>query len=147
MESRELFKFLREADEVAEWIQDQTALAASEDYGSDVEHVEQLIKKFDAFIASLNAAETRVQSCVARGQSLIEANHPEKDRIKEKLKETKALWDDIKELAHARQEVGSYYFGTNAEKLFPAGEKGSYDILLVNLVYVCKCTCRLSGSK
>jgi len=43
-ESRKLFRFLREADEVAEWIGDQTTVAASEDYGRDVEHVELLIQ-------------------------------------------------------------------------------------------------------
>lgn len=44
MESRKLYRFLREAEEVAEWINDQTAVAASEDYGRDVEHVELLIQ-------------------------------------------------------------------------------------------------------
>ncbi len=44
MESRKLFRFLREAEEVAEWINDQTVVAASEDYGRDVEHVELLIQ-------------------------------------------------------------------------------------------------------
>lgn len=43
-ESRKLFRFFREAEEVAEWINDQTAIAASEDYGRDVEHVELLIQ-------------------------------------------------------------------------------------------------------
>lgn len=44
IESRKYFRFLREAEEVAEWISDQTAVAASEDYGRDVEHVELLIQ-------------------------------------------------------------------------------------------------------
>jgi spectrin beta len=44
IESKKLFRFLREAEEVAEWINDQTVVAASEDYGRDVEHVELLIQ-------------------------------------------------------------------------------------------------------
>jgi len=44
MESKKLYRFLREAEEVAEWINDQTVIAASEDYGRDVEHVELLIQ-------------------------------------------------------------------------------------------------------
>ncbi|KAL0275436.1 UNVERIFIED_CONTAM: hypothetical protein PYX00_003283 [Menopon gallinae] len=104
-ESKKYFKFLREADEVAEWVNDQTALAASEDYGSDVEHVELLIKKFDAFIASLNAAEARINKCIESGNDLIKEKNPESAKIKEKIKETQQLWDDIKELAHARQEA------------------------------------------
>lgn len=43
-ESLKVFRFLREAEEVAEWVGDQTAVAASEDYGRDVEHVELLIQ-------------------------------------------------------------------------------------------------------
>lgn len=43
-ESLKVFRFLRETEEVAEWIGDQTAVAASEDYGRDVEHVELLIQ-------------------------------------------------------------------------------------------------------
>lgn len=31
---------MRDADEVAAWIQDQMVIASSEDYGKDVEHVE-----------------------------------------------------------------------------------------------------------
>ncbi|KAK6641322.1 hypothetical protein RUM44_013031 [Polyplax serrata] len=104
-ESKKFFKFLREADEVAEWINDQTALAASEDYGSDVEHVEFLIKKFEAFISSLNAAESRVSKSIENGLKLIDENNPETPKIKEKIKETQQLWDDVKELAHARQEA------------------------------------------
>lgn len=105
IESKKYFGFLREADEVAEWINDQTALAASEDYGSDVEHVELLIKKFEAFISSLNAAESRVLKLMENGMKLVTENNPESPRIKEKIKETQQLWDDVKELAHARQEV------------------------------------------
>lgn len=44
VESKKLYRFLREAEEVAEWINDQTVVAASEDYGRDVEHVELLIQ-------------------------------------------------------------------------------------------------------
>jgi len=44
IESKKLFRFLRETEEVAEWIGDQTTIAASEDYGRDVEHVELLIQ-------------------------------------------------------------------------------------------------------
>lgn len=44
VESRKFYKFIREAEDVAEWIGDQTTVAASEDYGRDVEHVELLIQ-------------------------------------------------------------------------------------------------------
>lgn len=50
-----LYKFLREADQVVDWINEQITVAASEDYGRDVEHVEILIQKFESFLSTLNA--------------------------------------------------------------------------------------------
>ena len=104
-ESLKLFRFLREADKVAEWIGDQTAVAALEDYGRDVEHVELLIQTFDSFLLSLAASGGRVTSCISTGQALITEGNPECERIQAKLDETQQLWEDLRELAHARQEV------------------------------------------
>ena len=104
-ESLKLFRFLREADEVSEWMGDQTAVAASEDYGRDVEHVELLIQTYDSFLSSLAASGGRVTSCISTGQALITEGNPERERIQAKLDETQQLWEDLRELAHARQEV------------------------------------------
>jgi spectrin beta len=104
-ESLKLYRFLREADEVAEWMGDQTAVAASEDYGRDVEHVELLIQAFDSFLLSLAASGGRVTSCISTGRTLIAEGNPERERIQAKLDETHQLWEDLRELAHARQEV------------------------------------------
>ena len=50
-----VYKFLREADQLIDWINEQITVAASEDYGRDVEHVEILIQKFESFLSTLNA--------------------------------------------------------------------------------------------
>jgi spectrin beta len=104
-ESLKLYRFMREADEVAEWMGDQTAVAASEDYGRDVEHVELLIQTFDSFLSSLAASGGRVTSCLSTGRALIEEGNPESEQIQGKLDDTQQLWEDLRELAHARQEV------------------------------------------
>ena len=104
-ESEKLFKFVRKADEVIEWIGDQTTVAASEDYGRDVEHVELLIQIFDNFLAALTTSEGRVSAVLDEGQKLIEENNPEKGKILMKIEETKQQWEDLKELAHARQDA------------------------------------------
>jgi spectrin beta len=100
-----LYRFLREADEVAEWMGDQMAVAASEDYGRDVEHVELLIQTFDSFLLSLTASGGRVTSSISTARALIAEGTPEHERIQAKLDETRQLWEDLRELAHARQEV------------------------------------------
>ncbi|XP_026666604.1 spectrin beta chain, non-erythrocytic 5 isoform X2 [Ceratina calcarata] len=104
-ESEKFFKFVRQADEVIEWIGDQTTVAASEDYGRDVEHVELLIQIFDNFLAGLTTSESRVSAVLDEGQKLIEENNPEKSKILMKIDETKQQWEDLKELAHARQDA------------------------------------------
>ena len=104
-ESLKLYRFLREADEVAEWMGDQTALAASEDYGRDVEHVELLIQAFDSFLSSLAASGSRVSSCLSTGRALIAEGNPEREKIQSKIDDTQQLWEDLRELAHARQEA------------------------------------------
>lgn len=105
LESRKVFRFLRECEEVAEWIGDQTTVAASEDYGRDVEHVELLIQAFDTFLSGLSSSEGRVSNCIQSGQALIAEGNPQAQRIQMKVAETQQLWDDLKELAHARQEA------------------------------------------
>ncbi|XP_033210984.1 spectrin beta chain, non-erythrocytic 1 isoform X3 [Belonocnema kinseyi] len=105
LESEKYHKFIRQADEVIEWIGDQTTVAASEDYGRDVEHVELLIQIFDNFLAGLSTSESRVINVIDAGQRLIEEKNPESSKIHRKIDESKQQWEDLKELAHARQEA------------------------------------------
>lgn len=105
LESEKLFEFIRQADEVIEWISDQTTVAASEDYGRDVEHVELLIQIFDNFLAGLTTSESRLLTVIEVGEKLIEEKNTEESKIRAKIDETKQQWDDLKELAHARQDA------------------------------------------
>lgn len=105
IESKKLYEFLREIDEVHEWISDQMAVTASEEYGSDVEHVEQLITAFDSFISNLSANENRISLAVGMGEQLAANDSPYKIVIKQKSDETKQMWDELKDLVNARQEA------------------------------------------
>jgi spectrin beta len=80
-------------------------VAASEDYGCDVEHVELLIQMFDNFLSSLISSEGRMTGIIEAGQKLIEEKNPESGKIHMKIDETKQQWEDLKELAHARQDA------------------------------------------
>ncbi|XP_063234159.1 spectrin alpha chain, non-erythrocytic 1 isoform X2 [Bacillus rossius redtenbacheri] len=104
-ESCRLFRFLRESDEALEWMNDQAAVAASEDYGRDVQHVELLIQRFDSFLGTLAASEGRVGGCLAAGRALASEGGPEAGRVRARLDDAQQLWDDLRELAHARQEA------------------------------------------
>lgn len=105
IESKKLFEFLREVEEVHEWIADQITVTASEEYGEDVEHIEQLIATFDSFISNLGTNEQRVSSAVTKGEQLLADNSPYRDVISKKVDETKLMWDELKDLVNARQEA------------------------------------------
>ncbi|XP_041968361.1 spectrin beta chain, non-erythrocytic 2 isoform X3 [Aricia agestis] len=104
-QSLKYFKFVEECEEVTEWVGEQMAVAASEDYGQDVEHVEGLQQAFDSFMAQLHANEGRIEAVCEAGAALLEENTPEADRVKQKIEDVRGLWDDLKELAVARQEA------------------------------------------
>lgn len=105
IESKKLYKFLREIEEVHEWIADQMAVTASEDYGDDVEHIEQLIVSFESFVLNLQANENRISSAVGKGEALLAENSPYATNIRTKVNETTQLWDELKDLVNARQEA------------------------------------------
>lgn len=105
IEKQKLYKFIREAEEMQEWIADQMAVTASEDYGDDVEHIEQLITSFDSFVSNLNANGNRITSIVQKGEKLLEENSPYTDTIRAKVNDTKQLWDELNDLVNARQEA------------------------------------------
>ncbi|XP_065157650.1 spectrin beta chain isoform X3 [Atheta coriaria] len=99
------FGFTRECSEVTEWMIDQQAKAASEDYGTDVEHVELLTQAFETFHTSLTNSEPRVQACIKKGQNLIESESRHMDNVELKVEELKTLWEDLMELAAARKDA------------------------------------------
>ncbi|XP_023176009.2 spectrin beta chain, non-erythrocytic 1 isoform X1 [Drosophila hydei] len=104
-ECKKLFEYVRETEELHEWVGDQMTVTASEDYGEDVEHVEQLMLAFESFVSNLNANEARVEACLERGDRLIQENNPYRNSIKAKRDETKQLWDELKDLVNARQDA------------------------------------------
>lgn len=104
-ESKKLYEFQQEVDEVNEWIDQQMTVTASEEYGEDVEHVELLITVFESFISNLSANEQRVFAAVSKGENLVATDSPYKETIAKKVDETKQLWDELKDLVNARQDA------------------------------------------
>lgn len=56
-------------------------------------------------MSGLSGSEGRVLSCLETGKALVAEGNREKEKITMKLEEIQQLWDDLKELSHARQEV------------------------------------------
>ncbi|XP_059484234.1 spectrin beta chain, non-erythrocytic 2 isoform X2 [Neocloeon triangulifer] len=100
-------QFLREASELEEFLNDQMQVAASEEYGNDIEHVELLIQKFDSFLSNLHAEEARVTSLSTAAKKGLSksANNADRAKVEAKLEDVMTLYQDLKELAAARQEA------------------------------------------
>lgn len=105
IDQRKFLEFIREVDDLHEWISDQMAVASSEEYGTDVEHIEQLIIAFDAFISTMNVNEPRIHQCISKGDLLIEQQNPHSKIIQSKRNETKQMWNELKDLLTARQDA------------------------------------------
>ena len=75
-----LYFHCRECEEVEQWISEKELVAANEELGKDLEHVEVLQKRFADFVHSVLASEDRVVHVNALADTLLEAKHTGKDR-------------------------------------------------------------------
>ena len=78
LDQKAVIEFIHEADEVNEWINTQMAVAASEDYGKDVSHVEMLIKTFDSFLQTIHSSEERISRVQELSQRLLREDNSHK---------------------------------------------------------------------
>lgn len=104
-EQRIFLEFMREVENLHEWIGDQMTVASSEEYGTDVEHVQQLTVAFESFASTITANEPRVHHCELKGDELVQNKNPHTKVIQTKRDETKQLWDELRDLITARQEA------------------------------------------
>jgi len=128
-DQRLVMEFIYEADEVTEWIDVQMMVAASEDYGKDVQHVEMLIKSFNTFMETQEEYQDKYRDVTRMGEELVTSGNLHTHQVTSKLTEMSQLWEDLKELSVARQEALSgakqvHVFDKNAdETIMWIGEK------------------------
>lgn len=120
--SFEYFVFLRQVDDVMEWIGQQMLIASSDDYGNDAERVDMLIKQFDAFMSGLGSTENRVVSIVQTAHKLINEKHKDSAAIQKSSEKVSKAYSELKECAEQRKDalVGAkqvHTFGKNADEL------------------------------
>ena len=98
-----LVQFLRRCDEVLFWINDKEAFVTAEEFGSDLEHVEVLQRKFDEFQKDMTSQEFRITEVSDTAEKIISQRHPESDTVAAKRKEVLEAWARLKSLASSRQ--------------------------------------------
>ncbi|XP_026468326.1 LOW QUALITY PROTEIN: spectrin alpha chain-like, partial [Ctenocephalides felis] len=99
-----LVQFLRHCGEVLFWVHDKEAFVTAEEFGSDLEHVEVLQRKFDEFQKDMASQEYRFAEVNDMADRLVLEGHPERDTILKKKEELNEAWQRLKQLALMRQE-------------------------------------------
>ncbi|XP_019374606.1 PREDICTED: spectrin beta chain, non-erythrocytic 5 [Gavialis gangeticus] len=98
-----LHEFLREYEDLQDWISQQKQVASSDDYGSDYEHVLDLCAKFDTFRHQLATAVNRVAACQQLAENcLLEHGYSESREIRQKQKELRNSWEELLEMTRVR---------------------------------------------
>ncbi|XP_065610862.1 spectrin beta chain, non-erythrocytic 5 isoform X1 [Cyrtonyx montezumae] len=99
-----LYEFLREYEDLQDWIAQQKQGVSSEDYGNDYEHVLQLCAKYDTFRHQLEATGKRVMICQQLAENLLNCGHSESREIRQKQKELRNSWEELLEITRLRGE-------------------------------------------
>ncbi|XP_053802113.1 spectrin beta chain, non-erythrocytic 5 [Vidua chalybeata] len=99
-----LHEFLREYEDLEDWITQQKQTASSEDYGNDYEHVLQLCAKYDTFRHQLEAAGKRVVAFQQLADNLLNQGYSESWEIRQMQKQLRNSWEELLEMTRSRGE-------------------------------------------
>ncbi|ETN74189.1 hypothetical protein NECAME_13133 [Necator americanus] len=98
-------RFVRQVDDLSDWLHDKEHLASSEDYGRDLEDCVQLTEKFETVVRELAAAGERVAGVQRAQEELLRSGHPYAASIRAKGTDLHSLWTSVNEAATERQQA------------------------------------------
>ncbi|NXE64048.1 SPTN5 protein, partial [Calcarius ornatus] len=99
-----LHEFLREYEDLEDWITQQKQTASSEDYGNDYEHVLQLCAKYDTFRHQLEAGGKRVVAFQQLADNFLSQGYSESWEIRQMQKQLRNSWEELLEMTRSRGE-------------------------------------------
>ncbi|NXD33924.1 SPTN5 protein, partial [Copsychus sechellarum] len=99
-----LHEFVREYEDLEDWITQQKQTASSGDYGNDYEHVLQLCAKYDTFRLQLEAAGKRVVAFQELADNLLNQGYSESWEIRQMQKQLRNSWEELLEMTRLRGE-------------------------------------------
>ncbi|KAK6022938.1 spectrin repeat-containing domain protein, partial [Ostertagia ostertagi] len=98
-------RFVRQVDDLSDWLHEKEHLASSEDYGRDLEDCVQLTEKFETVVRELAAAGERVAGVQRTQEELLRSGHPYAASIRAKGTDLQSLWTSVNEAATERQQA------------------------------------------
>ncbi|XP_074853761.1 spectrin beta chain, non-erythrocytic 5 [Carettochelys insculpta] len=99
-----LHEYLREYEDLQDWISQQQQVASSDDYGSDYEHVLHLCAKYDTFQHQMEMTGKRVAACQELAENLLDRGHNESREIRQKQKQLRNSWEELLKITRLRGE-------------------------------------------
>uniref|UniRef100_A0ABM5F7U0 Spectrin beta chain n=1 Tax=Pogona vitticeps TaxID=103695 RepID=A0ABM5F7U0_9SAUR len=103
-QSKRLEKFFWELDEAESWIKEKEHIYSALDYGKDLTSILILQRKHKAFEDELRGLGTHLQQTIKEGETMIAQKHFEAPKICNRIKDVKALWAQLQELAAFRKK-------------------------------------------
>uniref|UniRef100_A0A8C6R8D3 Spectrin alpha chain, erythrocytic 1 n=1 Tax=Nannospalax galili TaxID=1026970 RepID=A0A8C6R8D3_NANGA len=101
-EAYALFQFFQDLDDEEAWIEEKLLRVSSQDYGRDLQGVQNLLKKHRRLEGELVAHEPAVQNVLDMAERLRDKAAMGQEEIQERLAQFVQHWEKLKELAKAR---------------------------------------------
>ncbi|XP_045640354.1 spectrin alpha chain, erythrocytic 1 [Ursus americanus] len=101
-EAYALFQFFQDLDDEESWIEEKLLRVSSQDYGRDLQGVQNLLKKHRRLEGELVAHEPTIQSVLDAADRLGDKAAVGQEEIQERLTHFFQHWEKLKELAAAR---------------------------------------------
>merc|ERR1712183_637935 len=102
----DLFRLLRETDDLAEWIAQKELVALSEENGKDFEHVKLLLIKFNHFKdETLKTGPERLSQANKLADELINVGHTDSVEIVSIMDNINEAWSDVQDLITTRVDI------------------------------------------
>ncbi|KAJ6663596.1 hypothetical protein lerEdw1_009675 [Lerista edwardsae] len=115
--SKELHQVSHDLEDELSWVQDRLPLAMLEDHGSNLQAVQQFIKKNQSQRREIQAHQPRMDEVLERAGAIATIKSPEGDAVRLLLEKLSALWAALREETERRQQlldatyqVEQYYF-------------------------------------
>ncbi|XP_032949083.1 spectrin alpha chain, erythrocytic 1 [Rhinolophus ferrumequinum] len=101
-EAYALFQFFQELDDEESWIEEKLVRVSSQDYGRDLQGVQNLLKKHKRLEGELMAHEPAIQNVLDMAERLEDKAAVGREEIRERLAQFVQHWEKLKELTKAR---------------------------------------------
>lgn len=96
------YAFVRQSDDLSGWLKEKEVIAASEDYGRDLDECQQLISEFEQCLRELASAGERVHGVQNAADEMTRHGHPYSASIKAKSADLAQQWVEVNEAANDR---------------------------------------------